>query len=243
MLRNQRTDWVSWAILIAITLFLAELLLFHGGAIFFLMITVGCMYIGRKRMPKMSGTALFWFGLISFVICLFHMVTFRLFLFLFFVYIVIQFAQSKRTPIRIQPIIQEQSSQTEEALFQRTPLLQNTFFGSQKTPEHVYEWNDIDIQVGIGDTIIDLSYTVLPKGEAVVVIRHLIGNIQILVPYEVEVSIHHSVIIGSLSVFQRSETKLFNETLHFQTAGYDKAERKVKILTSMIAGALEVKRI
>jgi lia operon protein LiaF len=244
MFQKLKMDLISWTILIGIILFLAELLFFHEGAVFFLMITIGCMYVGRKRMPRMSGTVLFWFGLISLILLIFHMVTFRFFVFLFFVYIVVRFAQSKQKPVWIKPMIQEPNNMhMEESLFQREPLLKNVLFGSQKTPEHVYEWNDVNIQAGIGDTVIDLSYTMLPKGESVIVIRNFIGNIQILVPYEMELNIHHSVIVGSIAVFQRSKMKLFNETLHFQTAGYESAERKVKVLTSMIAGNLEVKRI
>ena len=37
------------------------------------------------------------------------------------------------------------------------PLFENIFLGQQKTPNGVYEWNDINIQAGIGDTVIDLS--------------------------------------------------------------------------------------
>jgi lia operon protein LiaF len=244
MFGKLKKNFISWALFIGMILFLAEILFFHGGAIFFLMIAMGCIYIGRKRMPRTSGTALFWFGLISLIILIFNMATFRFLLFVFLLYIIVQFVQSKQNPSYIKPNIEEiEHISFDESIVSRKPLLKNVWFGSQKTPEHAYEWNDVNIQAGVGDTIIDLSYTVLPKGESVIVIRNFIGNIQVLVPYEIEVSVHHSVLAGAVSIFQRSEMRVFNETMHFQTAGYKDASQKIKIVTSMIAGKLEVKRI
>lgn len=176
MLRQQKTDHAAWLAMIAIILFLAELLLFQHGNIFSMLFAIGCMYIGRKRMPKLSGIVLFWLGLISFVISLASMVTFRISLFLILVYIIWQYMQSKKAPVQIQPIMTERKHD-ESSLLERKPRWNNSFFSSQKTPERVYEWEDINIQGGISDVVIDLSYTVLPKGEAVIVIRHLIGNV------------------------------------------------------------------
>ena len=118
-----------------------------------------------------------------------------------------------------------------------------SFWGSKKTPQGVYEWEDINIQTGIGDTVIDLSYTMLPKGETVIFIRNIIGNMQILVPYEIEVSIHHSCMAGSTHIFDHHEPKVFNQVIHLKTPGYETAEQKVKIFTSLVVGNLEVSRI
>jgi lia operon protein LiaF len=101
----------------------------------------------------------------------------------------------------------------------------------------------MNLQTGIGDTIIDLSNTVLPKGEAVISVRNFIGNVRILVPYEIEVSILHSVITGYTEVFEHKEERVFNQLLQYETEHYVEAEQKVKIITSMILGNLEVKRI
>ena len=60
----------------------------------------------------------------------------------------------------------------------------------------MYEWNDVNIQAGIGDTVIDLSYTVLPKGETVIFIRNVMGKVTIMIPYDVEVSVNHSVFLA-----------------------------------------------
>ncbi|RAK20535.1 lia operon protein LiaF [Anoxybacillus vitaminiphilus] len=243
MINQLKNDFISWVLFIGVILFLGELLFFHGGAIFFLIIAIGCIYIGRKRMPRISGTGLFWFGVISLIILVFNMFAFKFLLFASLIYVIIHFVRSKQKPTYITPVIQEaERIPSGESFLRRKPLLKNVLFGTQKTPEHVYEWNDVNVQTGIGDTIIDLSYTLLPKGESVIVIRNILGNIQIIVPYEIEVSVHHSVIAGSVTIFEHSEMKVWNETLHFQTAGYENAPQKIKIVTSMIVGNLEVKR-
>jgi lia operon protein LiaF len=84
---------------------------------------------------------------------------------------------------------------------------------------------------------------VLPKGETIIFIRNVIGNIQIQVPYEIEVSVHHSCIVGSTDVFENHQAQVFNQVLHLKTPGYDGAEQKVKIFTSLLVGNLEVSRI
>ena len=163
-----------------------------------------------------------------------------------FVYWLIQFYQTKKTPQTVIPIIKEPTPSAftkEENLITREPLFKNMMFGEQKTVEHTYEWNDVNIQTGVGDTVIDLSYTVLPKGETVIFIRNLIGNIQILVPYDVEISVHHSVLVGSVHVLDFQGSRQFNQNIHVQTANYDKQEQKIHIFTSLIVGNLEVRRI
>ncbi|MBC8845073.1 hypothetical protein IAI16_34355, partial [Escherichia coli] len=46
-------------------------------------------------------------------------------------------------------------------------FIRNQWFGNQRILDVVYEWDDINIQTGIGDTILDLGNTVLPTGESV----------------------------------------------------------------------------
>jgi lia operon protein LiaF len=120
MFRQQKTDHAAKLAMVAIILFLAELLFFQHGEVFSLLFAIGCMYIGRKRMPKLSGVILFWFGLISFVISLASMVTFRISLFLILVYIIWQYMQSKKAPVQIQPIMVERKHDT-SSLLERKP--------------------------------------------------------------------------------------------------------------------------
>ncbi|WP_026678272.1 cell wall-active antibiotics response protein LiaF [Fictibacillus gelatini] len=244
MLNRIKSDFFSWVFLIGIILIFIEIILFGWGLIFSLLFSMAFIYIGKKRLSKTWGKLFFWFGVITGVITVVNMVAFKFFVLAILLYVIIHFAQSKKQPDYIRPILQEQEdSQGKDAVCRRPIVLKNVLFGKQKTTDHVYDWNDINIQTGIGDTVIDLSNTILPKSECVISIRNLVGNVQILVPYDVEVSVHHSIIAGSMAVFDYREPRLFNETLNVQTPGYGDSVQKIKIITSMITGNLEVKRI
>lgn len=238
------SDYLSWIILVGIVVLFVEIAFFNTGVIFSLLVPIGMVYIGRKWMPRTSGKWLFWLGLIFLFINVFSMMTLKFFLLAILIHLLIQFAQSKKDPKQIKPEFKEPSINLhKETIVKKDPLFSNIFIGQQKTPEQVYEWNDINIQTGIGDTIIDLSYTVIPKGETVIFIRNFIGNVQVLVPYDVEVSVNHSGIVGAAKILEFKESKLFNQSLQLQTPGYEKSGQRIKILTSLLVGDIEVNRV
>jgi lia operon protein LiaF len=244
VLKNIKNDYVSWIILIGGMILLLEVLFFNRGLIFSLLISSGLIYLGRKRRAKRKGKILFWAGIVFFCASIFNMMTFKFFLVAVLLHFFIQFANSKRNPKTISPILTEPKTLLEEeTIVQTKPLLENVLFGQQKTPAGVYEWNDINIQSWVGDTVIDLSYTVFPKGETVIFIRNGIGNIHILVPYEMEVSVHHSVLAGSTSIFDYHDPKIFNKVVNIKTLEYEKTDQKIKIFTSLMVGNLEVSRV
>jgi len=244
MFKNKKSDYLSWLVIIGIVILLLEILFFNRGLIFSLFIAGGMIYLGRKKAGKRLGKVLFIVGIIFFVLSIVNMMTFKFLLLAILLHFFIQYFQTKRQPKKIVPdIVSSEPAQSEETLISSEPLFSNILVGQQKTPLGVYEWDDVNIQTGIGDTIIDLSYTMLPKGEAVIFIRNIIGNIHILVPYETEVSIHHSGVVGSAKVFGNDRDKIFNQVFTLKTSGYETSETKVKIVSSLVVGNLEVSRI
>lgn len=244
MLKKAKNDYMGWLVVIGIVVLLLEILFFNHGLIFSLFFSSAMIYYGRKKAGKKSGKFLFYAGIIFLVISVFSMMTLKFLLLAILLHLIIQYSNSKKNPNKITIDIKESEQvQQEETLIKSKPLFENILFGQQKTPSGVYEWNDINIQSGIGDTIIDLSYTVLPKGETVIFIRNVFGNIQIQVPYEVEVSVHHSCVVGATTVFDHHQSQVFNQAFHLKTSDYDQAEQKVKIFTSLLVGNLEVSRI
>ncbi|RLQ93082.1 cell wall-active antibiotics response protein LiaF [Falsibacillus albus] len=245
MMDKLKGDGLSWIILIGILLLVFELSFHNGDAIFSLLVAGGLIYLGKKKKDNGNKRNLFfWIGIIILIVTIFNLVTFRLLIIAIIGYAVIQFAKSKQEPKVIKPKINlEKKPRSNEAIYIKTPYFKNQWFGSQATVDHPFEWEDINIQAGVGDTIIDLSNTVLPNGEAVIFIKNLIGNIKILVPYETEISIRHSVVAGASTIFQHQEHSSFNHTVHFQTEGYEQAEQKVKVITSLLVGNIEVKRV
>ncbi|MDX8367234.1 cell wall-active antibiotics response protein LiaF [Cytobacillus sp. Hm23] len=244
MFNKITTEQLSWIVVIIIAMLLLEVSFFNSGVIFSLIVSISLIYIGRKRMPKASGKILFWFGLLFTLLSVTGMMTFKLLLLVIIIFLINSFVQSKKEPSTIKPTIKEpEMIASEETLITRSPLMKNILIGQQQTPSHVYEWNDVNIQAGIGNTVIDLSYTVLPKGETIIFIRNFIGNIEVLIPYDLEVSIRHSVFIGSSTVFEVHDANMFNQVFSLQTPQYDNVDQKIKIVTSMIVGNIEVKRV
>ncbi|MCB2487462.1 hypothetical protein KQ783_15550, partial [Listeria monocytogenes] len=76
----------------------------------------------------------------------------------------------------------------------------------------VYEWDDINIQTGIGDTIRDLGNTVLPTGESVIMIRRVSGKIRILVPFDIGICIEQSAIFGNIQ-YDKESTSIQNNSI------------------------------
>ncbi|MBM7650684.1 cell wall-active antibiotics response protein LiaF [Neobacillus cucumis] len=244
MFKNAKNDYLGWLVMVGMVILLLEILFFNRGLIFSLFIAGGMIYLGRKKSGKKLGKVLFIAGIVFFILSIVNMMTFKFILLAILLHFFIQYFNQKKQPKKLSPeLISKDPTQIEETLISYETLFHNIPFGQQKTPLGVYEWDDVNIQAGIGDTTIDLSFTMLPKGEAVIFIRNIIGNIHILVPYETEVSIHHSGIVGSANVFGNYGGKLFNQVFHLKTPGYDHAEAKVKIVTSLVVGNLEVSRI
>lgn len=244
MFKNTKNDYIGWLVIIGVIILLLEILFFNRGLIFSLFFAGAMIYFGRKRARKKRGKILFIGGIIFFVGSILNMMTFKFLLLAILLHFFIKFINSKRNPHRIQPEINKHEHSLEkETMISSKPLFENVFFGQQKTPIGVYEWNDVNIQTGIGDTVIDLSYTMLPKGETVIFIRNVMGNIRILIPYDIEVCINHSCVIGSTNVFQNHSTKMFNQVFQLKSPGYEQAEQKVKIFTTLLVGNLEVSRI
>ncbi|MEK4966526.1 cell wall-active antibiotics response protein LiaF [Cytobacillus sp. FSL R7-0696] len=242
MFEKWNEDYKMW-IFIALAMIILEVFFFNHGLIFSIIIEIGMIYIGRKWMPKTRGKVLFWLGILLFAITIFNMMAFKLLILALIVHFGYQFYLTKKKPKKVQPRAeQRKADERKEAVVQKKNLLTNKISGHQNTSEEVYEWGDINIQCGLGDTEIDLSYTVLPNQENIIFIKNLIGNVRIYIPYDVEVSINHSVIVGSSQIFDLVEKRAFNRNYIFETENYNQTEQKVKIVTSLIVGDIEVKR-
>lgn len=155
-----------------------------------------------------------------------------------FFYYLFHFVKSKKEPVYITPL-----TESRESLRAQRQLLKNSFISRQRTDETVYEWSDINIQNVWSDVVIDLSYTVLPKGESVIFIRQLAGNVTIFIPYETEISVNHSSMAGAVTIFDHAQSFAPLQNVYMKTPEFDEASQKIKVMISMGVGSLEVKRI
>lgn len=245
MFQRIKKDYANWVIIIGGFLLLLELFVFNPGLIFSFFVSIGLMFFAKKSLQGKIGSLLFWIGLLILLISVLNMITVKFILFSILVYYFMQYVQKKKETEIIKPIIlsKEDQSNLDSSIIKKQPMFPNTLFKRNSTPDHVYEWNDVNIQVGVADTEIDLSYTVLPKGETVIFIHNIAGNVRIYVPYDIEVSTHHSCLFGSYHIFGESASNVFNQNVSIRNSAFDHAETRVKIFTSFLVGSLEVKRI
>jgi len=246
LLKKLKSDYLSWIVLLGAFFVLLDVFFFNRGLIFSLIVAIGMVYLGRKKMPKKTGKFLFWAGLFLLFVNVINMIAVKFFLMALLCFLIYQYANRKKLQYTIIPIINEPNADAglhSETIMKEQPLFQNRLFGHQQTPDHVYEWDDVNIQCGVGDSLIDLSNTVLPKGESIIFIRNIMGKVIVQIPYDVEVSIHHSVLFGSARILDFYETSLINRIINVETANYEQTDQKVKILTSMMVGDIEVKRV
>ena len=107
MLKSIKADTINWILLIGGIFVLLEMIFFNEGILFSLLLSIVLIYLGRKRLPRTWGKILLWTGLIVLLFTLLNMDTFKFMLLGILVYLLVQFVQSKQTPIYIKPEIVE----------------------------------------------------------------------------------------------------------------------------------------
>lgn len=242
MFKQISTQTYNWILIIGVILFLFEIVFFFGGAIVPALFAAIFTYVGWKYLSTLWGKILFWISLISFIFSVLNLMAIRFFVLAAVVILLINYTKATKNVKYENPELPAESRLAED-LVRKDPLFDHRIFDEQRTSEYAYQWRDVNTHGLMGDRIIDLSNTVLPNDTAIISIRHGIGNIEIYVPYEVEVSIHHSAIFGRAEIFNRADEKLFNQSVFYQTKNYDHATTRVKIVTSLLSGDIEVKRI
>ncbi|CDQ39123.1 cell wall-active antibiotics response protein LiaF [Virgibacillus salexigens] len=243
MFRQLTTDTLNWILIIGVILFIIELTFYHGGmlinALFFSLL----IYIGRKKYHSLFGKVIFWVGVVGIVFAILNMLAIRFLIIAAIILFLIHYSKSKKESAYLHPKEFKQREETNETIIRKQPLFDHKLFDDQRTEEPSYQWKDVNIHGAFGDRIIDLSNTVLPNDTAIISIRHMVGNIEIYVPYDVEVSIHHSSLFGRALIFGHFHEKLMNKTLLYQTENYNTKFPRVKVITSLLSGDIEVKRI
>lgn len=234
MFEKIETDTINKLLLVLVVFLAAEIIFFDDGNLFSLLFSGLLVYFGRRSYARTFGKVMFWVGLVSLIMAILSMAIVRFLLFLLLVLFLYNYFNSNKQPDP--PAFPEKMASPSPK-----PVLEQKGWGEQSTPE-AYAWNDINIHGGIGDRTIDLSRTVLPE-KALISIRHLVGTITIYVPYETEVVVHHSSVIGRASIFDFHTSNLWNQTIHYQTEQYGTKEPGVRIVTSILSGDIEVKRI
>lgn len=129
--------------------------------------------------------------------------------------------------------------ETAKSLPKNGKRFKRNWLGNERIGNSVYEWDDINLTVLMGDTIVDLGNTLLPKDESYVIVRKGFGKTRILVPAGIGIMIQHSAFKGKVH-FEKDVFVLNNESLKLYSEQYDKNTRKIKLITTVLVGDLEV---
>jgi len=129
--------------------------------------------------------------------------------------------------------------ETTDSLPKNAKRFKRNWLGNERIGNKIYEWDDINFSIFMGDTIIDLGNTILPKNESYIVIRKGFGKTRILVPTGIGIMIEHSAIKGKIA-FEEQQYVLENESVKMYSKHYEDQARTLKIITNVLVGDLEV---
>ena len=146
---------------------------------------------------------------------------------------------TQRAPWRKKQMIIVETTTTESKNGRR---FKRPWFANERIGTNVYEWDDININLFSGDTIIDLGNTLLPKDDSIIIIRKGFGKTRILIPLGVAVVLEHSTFYGNV-IFEDEKYQLKNESLKVFSNDFDSNNRRLKIITNSLVGDVEVIRV
>jgi lia operon protein LiaF len=99
---------------------------------------------------------------------------------------------------------------------------------------------DSSIWYIIGETHIDLSLAILEKKETILILQGVIGDLDLIVPEDIGVSVNASVIFGKIDVAAQRESGVMNKLL-WQSPNFESADHHVKLVISYIVGDVDIK--
>lgn len=118
------------------------------------------------------------------------------------------------------------------------------WFGNQDYFEQsmTYPFDDINIVRVFGNDVIDLTEVAFTGVDNVIIVRKSFGTTRIVVPLGVEVDLSASVVYGHLDFLNLVSSDLRNESVKFQSYHFLNAQKRVKIVVSVLFGDIEVIR-
>lgn len=119
---------------------------------------------------------------------------------------------------------------------------QATFLHMDNMLSQVYQWDDSHVMAWFGDTVIHLGNTILPEEDNVIVLHKLYGDVRVMVPVDIGVSLSYNTIRGGV-LFETEEYILKNQQLRMYSENYPQANRRVKIVVTNYIGSIEVIRV
>ncbi|PTF98603.1 cell wall-active antibiotics response protein LiaF, partial [Staphylococcus chromogenes] len=178
---------------------------------------------------KVRGLLCFWIGTLMVLFTLLSNKYTLVILFIFMIIVAVRYIVYKRKPLKVT---------TSEAVEASPSFIKQKWFGEQKTPVYVYKWEDLQIQHGMGDVYIDMTKAANLKSQNNIVIRHIVGKVQVVVPLNYNVKLNVAAFYGNIN-FEEQRLKLENNNVTLESS--EKSDRyTVNIFVSTFIGDVEV---
>lgn len=198
---------------------------------FLLVLLLGCVlvYVGYVYFHKVRGLLSFWIGALLIAFTLLSNKYTIIILFIFLVVLIIRYLIYKFKPLKVIATDEEVTSPI---------FIKQKWFGEQRTPVYVYKWEDVQIQHGIGDIHIDMTKGANIKETNTIVVRHILGKVQVIVPLNYNINLHAAAFYGTAYLEQQSY-KIENN--HIQVEEKTKEDNyTVNVYVSTFIGDVEV---
>ncbi|MEW4383827.1 cell wall-active antibiotics response protein LiaF [Staphylococcus epidermidis] len=198
---------------------------------FLLVLLLGCVlvYVGYVYFHKVRGLLSFWIGTLLIAFTLLSNKYTIIILFIFLIVVIIRYLVYKFRPLKV--------IATDEDI--TSPIfIKQKWFGEQHTPVYVYKWEDVQIQHGIGDIHIDMTKAANIKETNTIVVRHILGKVQVVVPLNYNINIHATLFYGTAYVNDKSY-KIENNHVQIEEKTKDD-NYTVNVYVSSFIGDVEV---
>ncbi|HEK4285872.1 TPA: cell wall-active antibiotics response protein [Staphylococcus aureus] len=175
---------------------------------FLLVLLLGCVlvYVGYLYFHKIRGLLAFWIGALLIAFTLLSNKYTTIILFVFLLLLIVRYLIHKFKPKKVVA--------TDEVMTSPS-FIKQKWFGEQRTPVYVYKWEDVQIQHGIGDLHIDLTKAANIKENNTIVVRHILGKVQVILPVNYNINLHVAAFYGSTYVNEKSY-KVENNNIHIE---------------------------
>ena len=101
---------------------------------------------------------------------------------------------------------------------------------------------DEEIWIGVGNVRLDMTSADVPVGETQIRVFGFVGDVRLLVPEGVGVSVSSTSFVTDARVLGQKRDS-FLTPVHFASKGYETAERKVQLEMSYFVGNLRVRQV
>ncbi|PTL14588.1 transporter [Staphylococcus gallinarum] len=198
---------------------------------FLLVLLLGCIlvYVGYLYFHKVRGLLSFWIVTLLIAFTLLSNKYTIIILFIFLIVLIVRYIIYRFKPLKV--VATDEDVESPEFIKQK-------WFGEQRTPVYVYKWEDLQVQHGIGDVHIDMSKAANIKENNTVVVRHILGKVQIIVPLNYNIKLNFTTLYGNAYINDKSY-KVENNNIKVEEQ--TKAENyAVNIFVSTFLGDVEV---